>query len=160
MDPSAGYRVPTRAVDAEIEIEGGRLEEVTFFLAAAAETHEGPETMGEALNRRRKFVPVRARGTGALLLLRRSAIVTVRVGEEEGPDPVPGVEGLTSFIDFVRLELHGGERLEGAVATRLPPENARMSDYFNLDDLDFAPLQVGEGGVVYVNKEFINLVYL
>jgi hypothetical protein len=159
MDPSAGYRVPTRAVEAEIEIEGGRHEEVTFFLAAAAATHEGPETVGEALNRRRRFVPVRSRGTGALLLLRRSAIVTVRVGPEEGPDFAPGVEGLTSFIDFVRLELHGGEQLEGAVSTLLPPENPRMSDYFNLDDVDFAPLQVGEG-VVYVNKEFINLVYL
>jgi hypothetical protein len=49
--------------------------------------------------------------------------------------------------------------LEGAVATLLPPENARMSDYFNLDAADFAPLSVGES-VLYVNKEFINVVHL
>lgn len=57
MDPSAIYRVPTRAVEAEIEIEGGRREEVTFYLTNVAETHEGAETMAEALNRPRQFVP-------------------------------------------------------------------------------------------------------
>ncbi len=156
MDPSATYQVPTHAVDAEIEIEGGRREDVTFYLAEVAETHEGPETVAEALNRRRKFVPVRSRASAELVLVRRSAIVTVRVAL---PNVDQAVEGLTSFIDFVRLELHGGEVLEGAVATLLPPENARMSDYFNLDAADFAPLSVGES-VVYVNKEFINVVHL
>ncbi len=158
MDSSATFRVPTRAVEAEIEIEGGRREEVTFYLADAAETHEGGETLAEALNRRRKFVPVRSRATAELLLVRRSAMITVRVAEEEGDRSSRSVEGLVSFIDFVRLELHGGEVLEGAVATMLPPESPRMSDYFNLDDADFAPLRQGES-VVYVNKEFINLVY-
>ena len=159
MDFSAAYRVPTRALEAEIEIEGGRREEVTFYLQNVAETHEGPETMVEALNRPRQFVPVRSRSASELFLVRRSAIVTVRVGQEELPHVFQTVEGLVSFIDFVRLELHGGELLEGAVATLLPPESSRMSDYFNLDEAGFAPLLVGES-VVYVNKEFINLVYL
>jgi hypothetical protein len=159
MDPAVTYRVPTHAVEAEIEIEGGRREEVTFYLANVAQTHEGSETMGEALNRRRKFVPVRSRATSEIVLVRRSAIVTVRVALVERPHLGQAVEGLTSFIDFVRLELHGGEMLEGAVATRLPPENARMSDYFNLDAADFAPVSVGES-IVYVNKEFINVVHL
>ena len=159
MDPSATYRVATRAVEVEIEIEGGRREEVTFYLLNVAETHEGPETMAEALNRPRQFVPVRSRATSELFLVRRSAIVTVRVGQEELPNRFQSVECLVSFIDFVRLGLHGGELLEGAVATLLPPGNSRMSDYFNLDNAGFAPLQVGES-VVYVNEEFINLVYL
>jgi len=159
MDPSATYQIPTRAVEAEIEIEGGRREDVTFYLADVAETHEGPETMAEALNHPRKFIPVRSRSTSELFLVRRSAIVTVRVAHGEHPNHLQTVEGLTSFIDFVRLELHGGEVLEGAVATLLPPENARMSDYFNLDAGDFAPFSVGES-VVYVNKEFINVVHL
>ncbi len=159
MDPSATFGVATRAVEAEIEIEGGRREEVTFFLANAAATHEGTETVAEVLNRRRKFVPVRSRTTKELLLVRRSAMVTVRVAQEENAQSSQGVEGLVSFIDFVRLELHGGEVLEGAVSTLMPPENPRMSDYFNLDGPDFAPLRMGES-LVYVNKEFINLVHL
>jgi len=159
MDPSADYRVPTRPVEAEIEIEGGRREDVTFFLTEAAETHGGAETVAELLNHRRQFIPVRLRATEELALVRRSSIVTVRVGHAEQAQLVHAVEGLVSFIDFVRLELHGGEVLEGAVETLLPPASPRMSDYFNLTSADFAPLLVGES-VVFVNKEFINLVYL
>lgn len=159
MDSSATFRVPTRAVEAEIEIEGGRREEVTFYLANAAATHEGSETMAETLNRRRKFLPVRSRATEELMLVRRSAMVTVRVAQEENAPASQSVEGGVSFIDFVRLELHGGKVLEGAVSTLLPPEKTRMSDYFNLDGPDFTPLSMGES-VVYVNKDFINLVYL
>ena len=163
MDPSpeaeSPYRVPTRAVDAEIEIRGARREEVTFFLSTAAQTHEGGETMAEALNRKRRFIPVRSRTTQELFLVQRKAIVTVTVGGDERPHLFKSVEGLMNSIDFVRLELVGGEILEGALATLLPPETPRMSDYFNLDDVAFAPLLVGES-VVYVNKNFIALVRL
>jgi hypothetical protein len=153
------YRVPTRAVPAEIEIHGGRREEVTFYVATSAETHEGHETMAEALNYERRFLPVRSRQSNELFLVQRDAIVTVTVGHDERPHLLQSVEGLMSAIDFVRLELKGGEILEGALATLLPPENPRMSDYFNLDDVAFVPLLVGES-VVYVNKAFITLVRL
>jgi hypothetical protein len=145
-------------VKAEIEIEGGRREEVTIFLVCGAETHEGSETVEEALNRPRLFLPVRSLAKEELWLLRRGSIVTVRVGAEERPAEHDRVEGITSFIDFVRLELHGGELLEGAVATKLPPQNARISDYFNLREAAFVPLLEGEN-VVFVNKDFIHLVY-
>jgi hypothetical protein len=158
MDPSA-YRVPTRLVKAEIEIEGGRREDVELFLVYGAETHEGSETVGEALNRPRSFLPVRSQASEELLLVRRSAIVTVRAGAEEIPSELEQVEGVTSFIDFVRLELHGGEVLEGAVATNLPPESARISDYFNLQSELFVPLLEGDN-VIFVNKDFIHIVYL
>jgi hypothetical protein len=156
--PDSPYRIPTRAVEAEIEIEGSRREEVTFFLATSAASHEGAETMAEALNRIRRFVPVRSRGRGELFLVRREALATVSVGRDEAR-LLHTVEGFGSSIDFVQLELRGGEVLEGALAIVLPPENPRISDYFNLDDEAFVPLLVGES-VVYVNKEFITLVRL
>lgn len=159
LAPESPYVVPTRAVDAEIEIEGSRREEVIFYLATAAANHEGAETMDEALNRIRRFVPVRSRENGELFLVRRKALTTVSVGREEGPHLLQAVAGLSSSIDFVCLELRGGEVLEGALATVLPPENSRISDYFNFDDVVFVPLLVGES-VVYVNKAFITLVRL
>jgi hypothetical protein len=157
--PDSAYRIPTRSVEAEIEIEGSRREEVTFFLATTAASHEGAETMDEALNRIRRFVPVRSRGRGELFLVRRESLATVSVGRDEGPRLLDTVEGVASSIDFVRLELRGGEVLEGALAIVLPPANPRLSDYFNLDGVAFVPLLVGES-VVYVNKEFITLVRL
>jgi hypothetical protein len=153
------YRVPTREVDAEIEIRGARREEVIFYLSTAAQTHEGGETMAEALNRKRRFIPLRSRLTGELFLVQRKAMVTVTVSQHERPHLFQSVEGLMNSIDFVRMELSGGEILEGALATLLPPENPRLSDYFNLDDVAFAPLLVGES-VVYVNKNFITVVRL
>ncbi len=115
--------------------------------------------MDEALNRIRRFVPVHSRGRGELFLVRRDALATVSVGRDEGPGLLDTVESVASSIDFVRLELRGGEVLEGALAIVLPPENPRLSDYFNLDRVAFVPLLVGES-VVYVNKEFITLVRL
>jgi hypothetical protein len=161
MNPAqdSPYRIPTRRVEAEIEIEGSRREEVIFFLATASVSHEGPETMDEALNRIRRFVPVRSRDQGELFLVRRKALTTVSVGRAEGPRLLETVDGLSSSIDFIYIELRGGEILEGALATVLPPENRRISDYFNFGDALFVPLLVGEN-VVYVNKEFITLVRL
>jgi hypothetical protein len=153
------YRVPTRAVEAEIEIRGARREEVTFYLSATAENHEGGETMAEALSRKRRFIPVRSRLTRELFLVQRMVMVTVSVGHDERPHLFQKVEGLMSSIDVVRLELVDGEILEGALATLLPPESSRMSDYFNQDDVAFAPLLVGES-VVYVNKNYIAVVRL
>ncbi|MGH9323078.1 MAG: hypothetical protein ACRD3V_24725 [Vicinamibacteria bacterium] len=56
MDPEADspYRVPSRAVPAEIEIEGGRREEVIFYPSNAAKTHDGPETISSAGKNRRE----------------------------------------------------------------------------------------------------------
>ena len=157
--PDSPYCVPTRQVDASIEIDGGRREDVVFYLPTAAPTHEGPEAMDEMLNRRRRFIPVRSRESGELFLVRRLSLVTVTVAQSEGAHALEKETGLPTSIDFVRFEMKHGEVLEGALATVLPPETSRMSDFFNLETVTFLPLLVGEN-VVHVNKEFIAVVHL
>ena len=88
-NPESGdspYRAPTRAVDVALSIAGGRTEdvEVTLYLSTLAETHAGAETMEEALNRDRDFLPARTRETDQTLLVRRRAIRTVTIGGDEG----------------------------------------------------------------------------
>ena len=153
------YRAPTRTVDVELSITGGRTEdvEVTLFLSTLSETHTGAETVEEALNRGRDFLPVRTRETDQTLLVRRGAIRTVTIGDDEG-DVLPHEESLAS-VDLVRLELDGGEIIEGTLATVLPPERPRLSDYFNFSKVMFVPLAVDEG-VIYVNRDFISIVWL
>ncbi len=151
------YRTPTRAVDVELSIAGGRTEEVTLYLSTLSETHAGPETVEEVLNRGRHFLPVRARETDQTFLVRRSAIRTVTVGDDER-DVLPHEESLAS-VDLVRLELDGGETIEGTLATVLPPERSRLSDYFNFSQVTFVPLAVDDG-VTYVNRDFISIVWL
>lgn len=150
-------RTPTRPVDVELVLERGRSLPVTLFLSELAETHSGPETMAETLNRNRAFLPARARGEGETCLVRRSAIrmvlvpleVADRVGVEEGAD----------YVDFVRVELESGESLSGTIKTVLPPDKARLSDYFNYTDSQFLAIAV-ESGVAYVNRDFISVVWL
>ena len=122
-----------------------------------SETHTGAETVEEALNRGRHFLPVRTRETDQTLLVRRGAIRTVTIRDDEG-DVLPHEESLAS-VDLVRLELDGGEIIEGTLATVLPPERSRLSDYFNFSKVTFVPLAVDEG-VVYVNRNFISIVWL
>lgn len=151
------YRTPTRPVDVEMAIEGGRAKPVTLYLSTQSETRVGPETMDEFLNRVRDFLPVRARESERTFLVRRSAIRTVTVAADQ-PDVVSPEESLTS-VDLVRLELDGGEILEGTLTTVLPPDRPRLSDFFNFDQSTFIPIGVGEG-VTYVNRNFISIVWL
>ena len=151
------YRTPTRAVDVELSITGERTEEVTLYLSTVSETHTGAETVEEALNRGRDFLPVRTRETGQTFLVRRGAIRTVTIGDDEG-EVAPHEESFAS-VDVVRLELDRGEIIEGTLATVLPPERPRLSDYFNFSKVTFVPLAVDEG-VIYVNRDFISIVWL
>ncbi len=52
------YRISTRPVSAKLVVEGGRHELVFVYLSTLSETHAGAETVEEALNRRRQFIPV------------------------------------------------------------------------------------------------------
>ena len=48
--------------------------------------------------------------------------------------------------------------IEGTLASFLPPEKRRMSDYFNMAET-FIPLEVEEG-VTYLNKSYVRFVWL
>ncbi len=159
-DPSdSPYRTPTRAVDVELSISGGRTGkieiEVTLYLSTLSETHAGPETVEEALNHGRHFLPVRLRETDQTVLIRVGAIRTVTVGDDA--DDVRSHEESLASVELVCLELDGGETIEGTLRTVLPPERPRLSDYFNFSKVKFVPLAVDEGAV-YVNRDFISMV--
>ena len=150
------YRIPTRPVSAKLVVEGGRNESVFFYLSTVSETHAGAETVEEALNRLREFIPVGLAEGGRNLLIRRRAIERVTVASSE-PDLFE-ISELAPCVDLVHLELRG-EIIEGTLATILPPENPRLSDYFNLEHALFVPIAVDDA-VTFVNRDFISIVRL
>ncbi len=152
------YRTPTRAVVVEIVFDGDRSENVTLFLSTLSETHAGPETLDEALNHERDFLPARSNETEQMLLIRRCAIRSVTVSDNVAAECRTHDEAL-SRVDLVRLELTGGETIEGTLATVLPPQKPRLSDYFNSKGPAFVPLAIEEG-VTFVNRDFISIVWL
>ena len=155
--PNTTYRTPTRAVDVVLTLSGGKREEVCLYLSTVAETHAGPESLDEALNRDRDFLPVRARETEQTFLVRRSAIATIAVGDVD-PELLRHPDAPTC-VDLVQLQLDSGETVEGTLATVLPPGTPRLSDYFNFDEPAFVPLAVDDG-VLFVNRDHISIVWL
>ncbi len=152
------YRALTRAVEVEIALDGDRYETVSLFLSTLSETHAGPETLDEALNHERDFIPVRSNETEQTFLIRRRAIRRVTVSDDVAAECRAHDEAF-SCVDLVRLELTGGETIEGTLATVLPPQKPRLSDYFNSRATAFVPLAVEEG-VTFVNRDFISIVWL
>lgn len=159
MEPSeTPYVPPSRAVQVEITIDGGRRESVSVFLSTVSDTHPGPETLDEALNRDRDFLPVRSIETEQTILIRRGAIRMVTITDDVAAAALAHDETVTC-VDLVRLELTGGEIVEGTLATILPPNNSRLSDYFNSGEPAFVALAV-EAGVSFVHRDFISIVWL
>jgi len=156
-EAEASVRTPTRVAAVELDIEGGRKQSVTIYLSSVAQTHAGPETVEEALNHERAFMPVRDQDSGDAFLVRRSAIrlVTHLLDPSETLRRVEDA----GFVDLVKLELDTGEMVEGTLATILPPDRARLSDFFNFTNAQFIPVEVADG-VSYVNRDFISMVWL
>ena len=159
------YRVATRILKAVIDVGSSRESEVELYLANVSEAHGGPETVGEALNRQRAFLPLKDGDSGDNYLLRRASIRSVRVKRKDSHHVEPGGDresesetdrdrNALGFVDDVRLELTGGGFLEGTLVTVMPPSKSRLSDFFNSNETSFVPLFVDEH-VVYVNKEWV-----
>ena len=154
---AAVYRLPTRPVDAKLILSGGEQEEVTLFLATVTEPRRAPESLDEFLNGTRRFIPVESKDNGKRQLVNLDSILRVEVGDDA---PILSRTDANSApcVDLIRVEMTDGTVIEGTLASILPPERRRTSDFFNMKET-FIPLEVAEG-VTYVNKRYIAKVGL
>ena len=147
-------RIPTIPIVVSVTMGDGRSVEMTFFLAAASPSHEGPETVDEYLNSSRRFVPARY-ADGRSHLVGLEAVVSVVV-----PRDAPLLSRLPGWVvtnlDFVKLRLSNGAEVEGMSLASRPPESARLSDIFNEDE-PFIAVE-GENGVIFVRKSAVSEV--
>lgn len=154
---SETYRLPTAPIEVKLTLSGGRTEEAVFFLSPLSDSHSGPETLDEFLNKDRAFLAARSKESGRNFLVNRLAIVSVEASAD-APLLSRREEIVATAIDLVRLELTAGAPLEGTLLVVGPPESSRVSDFFNLKET-FVPLEMGER-VVFVNKEHVLCVRL
>jgi hypothetical protein len=151
------YRVPTVPVAVRLTLSIGEAEEVLLFLSMYSESHSGPETLDEFLNRDRSFLPVRSKTTDRSFIVNRSAVVAAEAGAD-APVLFRLEEAVASSIDLVQVQLSNGTSVEGTLLLSAPPEHARVSDFFNRKEI-FLPLETGER-VVYLNKQHVVSVRL
>ena len=139
-------------VSVVVAVSGADPEEYFLYLAPYAERRDGPESVADYLNGRRRFFPMVV--AGAPKMLNRDQILWVRY--EKLPEVVE-VEN-TMVEKLTILELSDGSRIEGMIPIGdRPRESARISDVLN--DLAEAFVRIdAEEDTYFVNKSFIRTV--
>ena len=157
--------VPKRTVRVELRVHDGPLLLGDLFLDEASALHTGPQTLSEYLAQPEAFIPLRlaaeAPAKGELLFLAKSSIARFRVRDDDEAGPVPWDEMPLLPADEadappevrVRIEMRGGDLIEGEMVGALPPEHRRLIDYLNQRGA-FLALRQGDD-IHIVNKAFV-----
>ncbi len=146
------YQVPMIEVAVIVAMAGLDPEEHFLYLAPFSDRREGPETVADYLNGRRRFFPMVAGGVPKMV--NRDQVLWVRY------EKLPSVVDLEDTIveRLTILELVDGARIEGVVPTiDRPREQSRLSDVLNDAREEFLRIDADED-TYFVNKAFIRRV--
>lgn len=126
-------------------------EEHFLYLAPLSDRREGPETVADYVNGRRRFFPMM--GGGVPKMLNRDQILWMRY------EKLPAIVELevTIIERLTILELTDGTRIEGVIPIDRPREHSRISDVLNDDSEAFLRID-DEEQTYFVNKTFIRRV--
>ena len=138
-------------VAATVAMSGLDPEEHFLYLAPFSDRREGPESVADYLNGRRRFFPMMSGGVPKMV--NRDQVVWVRY------EKLPSIVDLEVTIveRLTILELIDGARIEGVVPIDRPREQSRLSDVLNDAREEFVRIDDDEE-TYYVNKAFIRRV--
>jgi len=145
------YQVPMVELSVVVAVAGCEPEDYSIFLAPYSERRDGPETLADYLNGRRRFFPMLAGRVPKMI--NRDQIVWVKF--EKLPHIVD--MEITVIERLTILELSDGSRIEGVIPIDRPQEQSRLSDVVNDTREDFVRID-DEEETYYVNKSFIRLL--
>jgi len=142
------YQVPMIEVAVMLALAGVDPEEHFLYLAPYSDRRDGPETVADYLNGRRRFFPMVA--SGAPKMINRDQIVWLKY------EKLPAIVELDVTIveRLTIVELADGSRIEGVVPIDRPREQSRISDVLNDAREEFLRID-DEADTYFVNKRFI-----
>jgi len=145
------YQVPMVEVSVIVALAGCDPEEYSVYLAPYSERRDGPETLADYLNGRRRFFPMV--GGGVPKMINRDQILWMKF------EKLPHIVDLeiTIIERLTIVELTDGSRIEGVVPIDRPHEQSRLSDVVNDTSETFVRID-DEEETYYVNKSFIRLL--
>jgi len=134
-----------------VAIAGIDPEEHYLYLAPYSERRDGPESVSDYVNSRRRFFPMMA--SGAPKMINRDQVMWLRY------EKLPTIVELeiTIIEKLTILELADGARIEGVVPIDRPREQSRISDVLNDPREEFVRID-DESDTYFVNKKFIRSV--
>jgi hypothetical protein len=138
-------------VSATVAIVGLEPEEHFLYLAPFSERRDGPETVEDYVNGRRRFFPMVSGSVPKII--NRDQLMWLR------HEKLPGVVDLDATIieSLTIIELADGTRIEGVVPIDRPREQSRVSDVLN-DPAELFLRIDDETETYFVNKAFIRRV--
>lgn len=145
------FQVPMIEVAAVVALSGLEPEEHFLYLAPFSDRRDGPETVSDYLNGKRRFFPMVAGGVPKMI--NRDQILWVRY--EKLPDVVE-LE-MTIIEKLTIVELADGTRIEGVIPIDRPREQSRISDVLN-DPTELFIRIDDEDETYFVNKSFLRSV--
>jgi hypothetical protein len=122
-----------------------------LYLAPYSDKRDGPETVADYLNGRRRFFPMVSGGVP--LMINRDQVLWMRY------EKLPSIVDLevTIIEKLTIVELEDGTRMEGVMPIDRPREQSRISDVLN--DTSEAFVRIDDDEATYfVNKAFIRRV--
>jgi hypothetical protein len=149
VESMESLKVPRREVAVRILLDDGRSLEGRLYTAPLGADGFAERVVDHLNDTTQDFVPL-ACGDDRFLL-NKSGIIAVEV--PEGRDEVEGWGTGAGREVPVRLTLPGGNSLLGKVLIVMPPERARVLDYFNAAPR-FFPL-IGEHRVTLVHRNYV-----
>jgi hypothetical protein len=146
------FQVPMIEVAVTVAVAGLEPEEYFLYLAPYSDRRDGPETVADYVNGRRRFFPMMA--AGAAKMLNRDQILWMRY--EKLPDVVD--EDNTIVDKLTIVELTDSTRIEGVIPIGdRPREHSRVSDVLN-DAREFFFRIDDETDTYYINKAFVRTI--
>jgi len=122
------YQFEKQRVAATVTLSSGQSTRGTFFTAAASAQSDGPERVGDLLNRETGFFPfeIQEPEGSRTVLYNRAHVVVVGLAENEEQRDA-GYDVATRR--FVSILLTNGQRVVGAVRVYRPKGRDRLSDW-------------------------------
>ena len=135
-----------------VAVAGLEPEEYFLYLAPYSDRRDGPETVADYVNGRRRFFPMMA--AGAAKMLNRDQILWMRY--EKLPDVIDEESSMVDTLTII--ELFDSSRIEGVIPIGdRPREHSRVSDVLN-DAREFFFRIDDETDTYYINKSFVRTI--
>lgn len=128
------YKVPKRQVVAEARLLGAMTRQWEIFLSDVAEARAGPERATDLFNRKHRFLPVKDKELGHLVVNTQSVLFATVPADAEFASDALSPEDLAasmSVTTVVELVLEDGQSLRGTLVYLQPEGRQRLQDYLN-----------------------------
>ena len=142
------YKVPKRQVVAQARLLGAQMREWEIFLSDVSEVRAGPERATDLFNRKNRFLPVKDKALGHLVVNTSSVLYATVPADAEFASDALSVEDLAaemSVTTSVELLMEDGTALSGTLVYLQPEGRRRLQDFLN-EAPRFIAIRAGDHG--------------